>query len=70
MNKEELLYQIATLEQENKQLKEQWDKAIEYIEEHKGKTCNSIMEDWKEEYVLLHKNTVELLEILKGDNNE
>lgn len=63
MNKEELYYKIATLEQENKQLKEKIDKAIENLNEsQKG------LEEWHfDGYDPCLKD---IIEILKGENNE
>lgn len=58
MGKEELLYQIVTLEQENKQLKEKIDKAIYFINQNITS------------YTAPRVSKNDLLEILLGDSDE
>lgn len=58
MGKEELLYQIATLQQENKQLKEKIDKAICFINQNITS------------YTAPRVSKNDLLEILLGDSDE
>lgn len=82
MNKEELLYQIATLEQENKQLKEQiidysyklshfaseetYEKEIKQLQERIDKALNLVNKC--EEDLLINSNWLkELLDVLKGE---
>ena len=60
-DKEELENQIKLIQQENKKYKEVIDKAIEYIESYKT--------DYSP-YELSDYNVRQILEILKGDNNE
>lgn len=58
MSKEELLYQIVTLEQENKQLKEKIDEAIYFINQNITA------------YTAPRVSKNDLLEILLGDSDE
>ena len=57
---EKVTHSITELQQENSQLKERIEKAIEYIEENKLNT-NKISE------MLCGSEIIKLLEILKGD---
>lgn len=86
MNKEELLYQIATLEEENKQLKEQLQKANDVIDsnlelidywERKVNKAIDILEDYqdslytKEDREDMSDNHIEMaIWYLKGYSNE
>lgn len=67
-----LLDYIKTLQQENKQLKERIDKAIEYIyhTSTRRKVFADIYDEYKNSEPKFYGNIKDLLEILKGDINE